>query len=214
MDIFAFYPFSKTSKPGDNVTWHIVLFDKWFDTGRYFPDKYKTSLSVCCNDLVFMRHWGKPNKKGQMWNGFIEPDYYCKVWHLPWQRWAKNTYYLKDKKWVPMEDSPKLGEFHIEWDRIEKERDKLVKTIAFMKDGHRIITKCVVTATKRLYCWWWLPKWLPIFPKVVKEINIKFDSSECEFYSTYYPFTKNLETSWNNYVYLELPKYKEKQGWK
>ena len=208
--IFALYPFSKESKPGDNVTWHFVLFGKWFDTHRYFPRKYQTSLSVCDDNIVFMRNWGKTNTRGSMWNGEYEPDYYLKVIRLPWQRWAKNTYYLKGNKWVKKLDTQKMDNF--EWreytEKVQKERDTLNKTFSYKLDGKRVIFKVEVIGTRRLFCWHWLPQWLPLFPVDEKEIEVRF-KTEGGIYNTYYPFTKNLETSWNNFYYLKLPEYLE-----
>ena len=101
---------------------------------------------------------------------------------------------------------------NFEWreytEKVQKERDTLNKTFSYKLDGKRVIFKVEVIGTRRLFCWYWLPKWLPIFPVDEKEIEVRF-KTEDGICNTYYPFTKNLETSWNNFYYLKLPKYLE-----
>ena len=234
MDIIALLPYGKHTK-SDDVEWHLVIFDKWIKLNRTFPRKWKTYLSIDWEDGVmhFHRDWGKPNscdagdhllKTPEKIPEWAEVDYH-KVIRLPWERISYRYYNLKNGKWVL-----NTGKTYEEQKEQEKDQDVYETTFHFFEDKEtgktspnklpgdnvkRIVVKAKITAWRRKYCWRILPKWLPIFPHIVDNIEIDLNEEIGRGRGSWkggmmgrpYPFTKSLKESWNNFAHLELPKY-------
>ena len=83
MYILALLPHSRTSRAGQIVPWHLVLFNRWFNTHRLFNWKWETSLSYDSSKGCFSFHayWLKNIKSSNE-----EDSYYFKKWYLPWRK--------------------------------------------------------------------------------------------------------------------------------
>ena len=188
--IFGLLPFSKTSKVGQLTPWSLVLFGKWFNTNRLFNPKWETSLSYLPEEqcFAFTSYWLPPNT--------TEDDsdkYFFKLWRAPWLR---INYKFEELK----------GNFKTTFNIFEK--------------GKRIPVKATVTGIKSYSSYYGLPNFLKFLGKRVKT-EIKIDLStdigkdrgtwKGGTTSLYYPFTKDLATSWLNFEYYELPKYVKKE---
>ena len=71
MYIFALLPHSRTNKSEQIMPWHVVIFDRWFNTHRLFNWKWETSVTYepTTRQLNIQARWLKKRK-----------------WRLPWKK--------------------------------------------------------------------------------------------------------------------------------
>ena len=186
--LFALIPYSKTSRAGQIVPWHLVVMDKWFNTHRFFPWHYQISLEYSKYDscLVFKKYWKTSNSKGE--------DHSVKIIRLPNCRTLFKRFTWIKNEWVLEND---------------KSTDIFKTFFNVYENGKKITVKAEVKGLKWVYCWWWLPKWAPVFPKTQEDIEIHFNHGigESKIRTLFYPFKKDLVTSWIDFEDKELPKY-------
>ena len=202
MRIIGLFPFGPDNF--SDKTWHIVLFDKWINTGLEIKNpKWQTYFSVDWADgtAYFQRSWGKPNSCDAGDSLLATPEKipewavvdYHKVFRLPWERICYRYYNLKHGKWVL-----NTGKTYEEQKEQEKDQDVFETTFHFFENKEtgetspvketwhpadstdkskikRVVVKAKVTAWRRKYCWRCLPKWLPIFPETVDKIEIELN---------------------------------------
>ena len=224
MWVAALFPFSEESPRGENAdNWHIVLFDKWFNTGlKVRHPKYKTYIACDDDTLSFCREWGKPNTSDYGKVALEHPEdyqyasfYYWKGWQLPTYRILQEKYYIKNGQW---KKNVAYNKFKCSWEdeqKFEKEQDVYKAQFSFMDGNEKVPVKVKVTGAKRVYCWWWLPQWLTIKPLIREEVWIEFSTDIGKDRGSWkggtvgrgYPFTNSLRDSWRKFKKEELPKY-------
>lgn len=179
--IFALVPYSKLSPEGRLVPWHLVIFNKWYNTHRLFNAKYETRL------LYFE----------DCYIGFscelLKRNY---LWRTPWLKEKFKEETLEHHEWVDLKRTSK-------WDTYKT-------SFPMKKKGSKIYNKVVVSGYRSSYSIWWFPKWLKnLFKKQRTEIRIQLQEGigRDEVFSIHYPYTRDLITSWLLFEQSELPKY-------
>ena len=189
--LLALYPFSKTSKLDEEgsyewddinkckkpVNWHIVLFDKWYDTGisiDSLDSKFETSICFCdgvkwgdYQEIIFTRYWGNNLIKKDLNN----KSYAYNFIKLPWCHDVFKHMVLVNNEWVEVPNS--------DLDRYEAYLDLLkyadTRTYSFNANGETVKAKCHAESYKASV--YWFPTWLKeLFYKEDKFIEIEFSS--------------------------------------
>ena len=180
--IFALVPYSRSSADGQLVPWHLVIFNKWYNTHRLFNAKFETRL-------LYFRKEGYIGLSCELFDKSF-------LWRTPWLKEKFKEETLKDYEWVDLKKTN-------EWDIFET-------NFRMNKGKSRVLNKVVVSGYRSSYSIWWFPKWLKnLYKKQYTEIHIKLSHGigKNETFNLRYPYRKNLITSWVLFEQSELPKY-------
>lgn len=201
MYIFALLPYSKESKSGDNIPWHIVIFNKWINTGKYFPIKWKTNFSYDTGYFSFTCNWLKPNS-----TGFDDTDkYFAKYIMAPWiGRAFERGFYINDT-WIWSTDISYEGT-----QLLSNMSDKYVGKFSFMDEKEKVEATATLKGEARRYApeclkFLWLKRlYCKLFKKEVKDAYISFSTELGPQRGSWkggaigvtHPFVINLMFSW------------------
>ena len=199
MLMLGLVPFSNQSKPGDDVNWYLVLFDKWINLGRKFNYKYFTYITCSDGFFGFKCHWLKPNKPNR--------DYFAIYKQVPWSKMCYERGYLIKGQWVWLEDDDLNMEAK---DEIYKKSDTYTTKFILVEDNKRTRVETTVKAEGRRFApiclkpYWLKTLYCNLFKSEIKEVEIRFSTDIGEgrgtwkggMGRTYYPFMYNLMLSW------------------
>lgn len=208
MLLLCLVPFSSSSKPGDNVDWHLVIFNKWFNLKRKFNIKYFTYITCDCEYFCFKCNWLKPNKQNQ--------QHYAKYVRLPMSKQCYQVGYLVDNDWVW------FNQQNVNWDEhneLYKESDTYkTKFMLIEDDGTKTKVNVEVkaqgrrfapimlksTLLKNLYCKLNKTEVTEVDVCISTDMNSYKGKGEQINTHLYHPFIFNLMLSWVDFKNYRL----------